>query len=82
MTTLRPEIALRRACSAMSADGGFRQWLDGRFGAGRWVHSEYPRDGFDTAISNHDLADLAVEYGRQRLTQIFAIPPCPVPLPK
>lgn len=68
--TLDP--VFRRACSAMSGDGGFRCWLDGRFGAGKWVHAEYLPQGFDRNISNRELGDLAVEYGYQRLTQIFA----------
>lgn len=67
--TLPPH--LRRSCSCMSGDGGFKDWLDAKFGAGKWVHAEYLPEGFETAISNRDLGDLAVEYGYQRLAAIF-----------
>jgi hypothetical protein len=63
---------LRRSCSAVSGDGGFRFWLDAKFGAGKWALCEYPRGDIERAISNHELGDLAVEYGYQRLSAIFA----------
>lgn len=67
--TLDP--VLRRACSCMSGDGGFKAWLDDKFGAGRWTHSEYLPEGFDKAISNRELGDLAVEYGHGQLVAHF-----------
>lgn len=64
-------IAVRRACSAMSADGGFRSWLDAKFGSGKWTHADYLPAGFEKNITNHELSDLAVEYGRGRLQSVF-----------
>lgn len=64
-------VYLRRACSCMSADGGFSAWLDAKYGAGRWIHGDYPREGFDVAIPNRELSDLAVEYGHSRLVELF-----------
>lgn len=65
-------VHFRRACSAISADGGLKEWLDAKFGAGRWMLGDYPRGDAEFALSNHTYADLAVEYGYQRLSQIFA----------
>lgn len=62
---------LRRACSTMSGDGGFKGWLDDRFGVGKWMHGDYPRDGFEVAIPGREISDLAVEYGYQRLSKVF-----------
>lgn len=64
-------LHLRRACSCMSGDGGFRAWLDARFGAGKWVHGEYLPQGFERNITNRELGDLAVEYGHERLQAAF-----------
>ena len=64
----------RRACSVMSGDGGFKHWLDSRYGAGKWMHGDYPRDGFEKAITGRELSDLAVEYGYQRLSKVFNSP--------
>lgn len=64
-------VYLRRACSCMSADGGFRDWLDARYGAGKWVQGEYGRGDFEVLITGRDLADLAVEYGHTRLAEHF-----------
>lgn len=74
--TLPPHF--RRACSAMSGDGGLKAYLDAKHGAGKWIVSPTPptthqRDeGIEIAIDNHDFADLAVEYGYQRLAAVFA----------
>ena len=74
--TLPPHF--RRACSAMSGDGGLRAFLDERYGAGKWIVSvtpptTYQRDaGVEIAIDNHDFAAIAVEYGYQRLAAVFA----------
>jgi hypothetical protein len=65
-------VHFRRACSAASGDGGLRSWLDTRFGAGKWILGEYPRDGAEIALNNHAYADLAIEYGYQRLSAIFS----------
>ena len=67
-------VHFRRACSAVSADGGFGPWLDAKFGAGKWMLGEYPRGDAEFALTNHTYADLAVEYGYQRLSAIFASP--------
>lgn len=65
-------VYFRRSCSAISGDGGFRPWLDAKFGAGKWMLCDYPRGDIEVALSHHHLADLAVEYGYQRLAGIFA----------
>jgi hypothetical protein len=71
---------LRRACGCMSGDGGFKAWLDARFGAGKWMVSATPptvqqrEAGIEIAIDNHDFADLAVEYGHERLVAMFGSP--------
>jgi hypothetical protein len=66
---------LRRACGCMSGDGGFRAWLDAKFGAGKWVHGEYLPEGFERNITNRELGDLAVEYGYGRLQAVFSNAP-------
>ncbi len=63
-------IHLRRACSCMSGDGGFRAWLDEKFGTGKWALCAYPRGDVERAISNHEMAELAVEYGYARLLEL------------
>lgn len=65
-------VYFRRSCSAISGDGGFRPWLDAKFGAGKWILGEYPRGDAEIALTDHVYADLAVEYGYQRLSGIFA----------
>lgn len=67
-------VHLRRACSCMSGDGGFRAWLDARFGEGKWMLGEYARGEIETAIGAHDHADLAIEYGHERLRDLFSSP--------
>jgi len=62
----------RRSCSVMSGDGGFKEWLDLRFGVGKWMHGDVPRGDFEIAITGRELSDLAVEYGYQRLSKVFA----------
>lgn len=63
--------ALSRACAVMSSDGGFKDWLDAKFGVGKWTHADYLPAGFEKNITNHELGDLAVEYGRGRLQSLF-----------
>lgn len=65
-------VHFRRACSAVSGDGGFGPWLDVKFGAGKWILGEYPRGDAEITLSSRSYADLAVEYGYQRLSAIFA----------
>jgi hypothetical protein len=65
-------VHFRRACSAASGDGGLRAWLDARFGAGKWILGDYPRGDAEVALNNHVYAELAIEYGYQRLSAIFA----------
>lgn len=69
-------VHIRRAASAMCADGGLRAWLDAKFGEGKWTIGDYvapaQRDaGVEIAIGNHEYADLAVEYGYGRLQAVF-----------
>ena len=66
---------LRRASSCMSGDGGFKDWLDARFGAGKWALCEYPRGEIETAITHHEFHELAVEYGYGRLQAMFSNQP-------
>lgn len=65
-------VYFRRACSAASGDGGFGPWLDAKFGEGKWMLCDYPRGNVEVALSNQSMAELAVEYGYQRLSGIFA----------
>lgn len=67
-------LYLRRACGCMSADGGLRDWLDARFGAGKWSIAP-PKEGATTILSNHEYGDLAVEYGYGRLVAMFGNAP-------
>jgi len=62
----------KRACGVMSGDGGFKEWLDARFGDGKWAICAFPRGDVEIALSHDGYYDLAVEYGYQRLSAIFA----------